>query len=149
MRGTRRTRRAVLAAAALSLGSGLALLAPAGPAVGQASPPLLVGVEVESPAALVARGAALTVPVVVICPGDATGQVSVSVSQRVGKSIATGGGYLDVTCAGSSQTVDVVVQASSGKAFRRGVAFASASAYASTDFNWGNAVDNETITVVR
>ena len=54
--------------AAVALGAELAFAAPALPAVGQLSPPTIVSIDVGEEATLVAKGAAVLVPVEVVCP---------------------------------------------------------------------------------
>ena len=65
-------RRVPLIAAGIAIagGLGLAFALPAGAVVGQASPPV-AAVQVQSPGVLQARGAAVAVPVLVVCsPGE-------------------------------------------------------------------------------
>ena len=88
MRTRLRTRLAAAVVAILA-GSVLTLFATTGPAVAFFSGGLFLDVQVDSPAHLVAGGASVDVPVEITCnarPG--TSQVTVSVTQRVGKGIA-------------------------------------------------------------
>ena len=78
--------------AAVVVGGGVAFAVPVLPAVGQISPPAVVSVEVGDEATLVARGAAVLVPVEVTCPAGGTGFLSVRVTQRAGSRIASGSG---------------------------------------------------------
>jgi hypothetical protein len=76
---------------------------------------------------LEARGAAVTVPVRVMCQKGATGSLWVQVTQNVRGELAIGEKYTpSVPCTGQHQRVDVTV-VSRTKAFRQGVAFTSAS----------------------
>ncbi|MDQ3897424.1 MAG: hypothetical protein M3326_09325 [Actinomycetota bacterium] len=111
-------------------------------AAAAASAALLVGstsvasathtVDVAATGTLVAKGAAVIVPVTVTCdpstmppfpfpiPGPGS-SVSVSVTQRSGNRIVQGYGGAPVTCDGTAQTVDVLVTAS-GAPFKHGPA---------------------------
>jgi len=88
-----------------------ALLGPAGPAVGQSSEPIVVQVQVNSPATLVARGAGIDVSVTVSCSGPAgtTGSVGLNVTERAGSEVAVGIGGASFDCTGASQTTTVLV----------------------------------------
>jgi hypothetical protein len=134
----------IVAGIAIAGGVSLALALPAGAAVSQASPPV-VAVQVQSPGVLEARGAAATVPVLMVCsPGDRT-FLSLRLTQRVGSDIASGGGSPDVACTGSLQIVNITVPASvSGKAFRKGTASATADLYV-CDYTCNFATDTRTI----
>lgn len=151
MRTKLRTR-AAAAVVALLLGGLLALFATSGPAVAFFSGGLFLDVQVQSPARLVARGAAVDVPLEVTCnarPGTAS--VQVSVSQKAGSGVAQGVGSTSVGCTGSGQHVTVRVQASGGKTFKQGTAVASADLFGCTaNFSTcGNETDSETIQIQR
>jgi hypothetical protein len=151
MRTKLRTRVAA-AVVALLLGGLLALFATSGPAVAFFSGGLFLDVQVESPARLVARGAAVDVPLEVTCnarPGTAS--VQVSVSQKAGSGVAQGFGSTSVGCTGSGQQVTVRVQASGGKTFKQGTAVASAEIFGCTaNFSTcGNETDSEVIQIQR
>lgn len=90
-----------------------------------AQSPSQSGVRVQSPAERLARGAALSVEVLVACPAGSSNYVNVQITQRVGPGIASGGGYTQFTCTGGLQTLDVTLHANQ-HAFRAGTAFASA-----------------------
>ncbi|HET8657817.1 MAG TPA: hypothetical protein VFM55_02340 [Micromonosporaceae bacterium] len=110
---------------AVIVGGAIAFALPAGADVSVMSPPL-AGVQIGSPATLVAKGAAISVPVTVICAPGGTGQLYVEVTQRSGGNIATGATWVyDISCTGSFQTIDVVVSAS-GEPFRKATALVSA-----------------------
>ena len=151
MRTKLRTR-AAAAVVALLLGGLLALFATSGPAVAFFSGGLFLDVQVQSPARLVARGAAVDVPLEVTCnarPGTAS--VQVSVSQKAGSGVAQGFGSTSVGCTGSGQQVTVRVQASGGKTFKQGTAVASAEIFGCTaNFSTcGNETDSEVIQIQR
>jgi len=142
-------RRASAALAALAVAGGAAVavaLGPAGQAVGQASQPIQLSIQVDSPATLVAKGAGVDVLVTVECSGTTTpAGVLVTLTERAGSLIAAGAGVTTVGCTNTSQTVLVLVtpQAggfgtlTAGKAFKRGTAIANASINACTaDFSF-------------
>lgn len=112
-------------AAALATGGGFAVLSPASSAVAYYSPPLFLDISVQSPAHLVARGAAVSVPVTVTCNSQGA-YVDVRVSEKVGKKIATGVASASVGCTGGHESVLVTVPASAGQAFAKGSAYISA-----------------------
>ncbi len=135
--------------AAIGVGGGLAFAAPALPAVGQVSPPTVLSVEVGDEATLVARGAAVSVPIEVICPPGTNAFVSARVTQRVGSRIASGSGATsDVACSGATQTVDVVVPAQ-GQAFKKGPAVADAFLSGCDFFSCQTVTDAENIQISR
>lgn len=135
---------------AIGLGGSLALTIPALPAVGMHSPPEVLSVEVGDEATLVARGAAVRVPVEVTCPAGSTGFVSASVTQRAGSRIASGFGSTSFVCTGGSQTVDVTVNAQgAGQAFKKGSAVAEATVSVCDFFFCASASDSENIQIVR
>jgi hypothetical protein len=92
--------------------------------------PSLGAMRLESPATLQARGAAVTVPILVVCPAGVIAFPQVFVAQRVGGSIASGSGGTQITCTGTFQTVEVTAVANL-EPFRRGIAVASASMFIS------------------
>ncbi len=112
-------------ATALLAGGGLALLSPSSPAAAYSSPPLYLDISIQSPAHLVARGAAVTVPITTTC-NSGQAYVRVTVTERVGKKVATGTGYATVGCTGSRQQNTVTVSASSATAFSKGSAYVAA-----------------------
>jgi len=151
MRTKPRTRVAAVVVA-IVLGGLLALFASSGPAVAFFSGGLFLDVQVESPAPLVARGAAVDVPLEVTCnaaPGTAF--VQVSVTQKAGSGVAQGSGSTGVGCTGSGQQITVRVQASGGKAFKQGIAVASAEISGCTaNFSTcGNETDSQIIDIKR
>jgi hypothetical protein len=151
MRTRVRTRIAAVVVA-IVLGGVLALFATSGPAVAFFSGGLFLDVQVESPAHLVSRGAAVDVPLEVTCnAAPNTAFVQVVVTQRAGSGVAQGSGSTAVGCTGSGQQVVVRVQAFGGKAFKQGTAVASAEISGCTaNFSvCGNETDSETIDLKR
>ena len=145
-----RTKHAYGGLAAIAVGAGLAFGIPALPAVGQVSPPSVISVEVGDQATLVARGAAVLVPVEVRCPADSPfHSLSVQVTQRAGSKIAYGfGSTSDFACTGATQVVNVLVTAQS-MAFKKGPAAAQASLFACSEFGCQSVSDTETIDIAR
>jgi len=110
--------------------------------------PSVAQIKVESPATLKADGAAVLVSVTYVCPIGGPNSISVQLTQNVGGDIASGYGYVQyVACTATPQTAEIAVHAASGgKAFRRGVAFASAQLMGGMP---GGVTDNREIQVVR
>jgi hypothetical protein len=119
--------KAGVTAAALAMGGGFAVLSPSSSAVAYSSPPLFLDVSVQSPATLVAHGAAISVPVIVTC-NSTDAQVNLQVTEKVGKKTASGTTYANVGCTGGHETVLLTVAA--GSQSNSNVAFAKGSAYA-------------------
>lgn len=113
-------------ATALLAGAGVALFSPSSPAVAYSSPPLFLDVSIQSPAHLVAKGAAVAVPVTTICSGTTQAYLQVQVTERVGKKVASGSKYVTVGCTGSRQQTIVTVPSTSGTVFSKGSAYAVA-----------------------
>jgi hypothetical protein len=135
-------------AAALAVGTVLAVFGPASPAVGFFSPPLFLDVRIEPTATLIARGAAVETRLEVTCAGAPQASVYVSLTQRVGSETASGSGYTTVACNGQRQTVLVQVQAYSDKAFKKGTASADAQIFACAPSVCGSERDQTTIELV-
>ncbi|HZD02150.1 MAG TPA: hypothetical protein VFA46_18770 [Actinomycetes bacterium] len=150
-----RTRlRAKVAAAAVAIIAGgvLALFATSGPAVAFFSGGLFLDVQVESPATLVAKGAAVDVPLEVTCNASPDASVGVTVTQKAGSGVAQGTSFTSVGCTGSSQQIRVRVQATSGgKTFKQGTAVASAEIFGcARDFSvCGRETDSQVIDIKR
>jgi hypothetical protein len=145
---TKRTKVAT-AAVAILLGGLLTVFATSGPAVGFFSAGLFLDVQVESPARLLARGAAIEVPLEVTC--NATGSVDlfVSVSQRSGSGVAEGFAFESVPCSGSGEQVTVTVQATGGKVFKKGSAVVTAEVFGCNEAVCGSETDTEVIEIQR
>jgi len=134
---------------AIVLGGLLALFASSGPAVAFFSGGLFLDVHVESPATLVAKGAAVDVPLEVTC--NATfAEVQVTVTQKSGSGVAQGSGFTSVGCTGSGQQIRVRVQASNGgKTFKQGTAVASADLFGCRQDVCGSETDSQVIDIQK
>jgi len=142
--------RALAATAAVLAGLLLALGVNAGPAVAFFSGGLFLEVDLESRASLVARGAAVDVPVEVTCNATGTVDLFVSVTQRVNGRVAAGSGFAQVGCSGSGQRIVVRVTASpSGRAFVQGTAVAEAEVFGCRPNICGLETDTETVRLRR
>ena len=145
----RRRAAAAIVIALLAAGS-FAVLAPAGPAVAFSSGGLFLDVQVEEPAHLVARGAAVDVPLEITCNASFPVEVFVTVTQRVSKGVAAGSGFESFGCTGSGQDVTVRVTASPfGKAFIRGNAVIEAQIFGCRPNICGEETDSETVQLRR
>lgn len=136
------------ASLAVAVGGAVAALSPASPAVAFFSPPLFLDVQVESPGTLIARGAAVDVPVEVTCTSPEA-FVDVTLTQRVGNGLARGSGFATVGCTGARQRILVTVTAFEGKAFRKQAAFADATIFGCAESVCGSERDTETIELHR
>jgi hypothetical protein len=117
----------VVGAAALIAGGGIATAVGVLPALGQSSPPsspVILG----STAQIAAKGAGAYPFAYVACAPGSYASLSISLSESVGKSIASGSGSTDVTCNGEIETITVPV-AATGKAFAKGTAFGQATLF--------------------
>jgi hypothetical protein len=142
--------RAAVAAVTIAGATAATMLIPASPAVAFSSGGLVLDVVVQSPAHLIAKGAAVGLPIEYTCSGTSNASVNVTVTERVGGNIATGGGNLSsTTCTGEIQSATINVTASpGGKAFTKGVAFANADIFGCTSsFLCGDGNNNLTITI--
>ncbi len=91
-------------------------------------------IQVSSTSLVLADGAAVAVPVRVSCDPGTSPNVSVEVSQRSGRQIATSlGNETDVVCDGSPHDVQVFVTARV-LPFSRGVAFVTANIFSCSFF---------------
>jgi hypothetical protein len=127
----------------------LALFATSSPAVAFFSGGLFLDVQVESPARLVARGAAVDVPLEVTCNATGTAFVFVSVTQKAGSGVAEGFGSASVGCTGSGQQITVRAQADGGKTFKQGTAVATAFVDGCNNVTCGSESDSEVIDIKR
>jgi hypothetical protein len=132
---------------ALLLGGLLALFATSGPAVAFFSGGLFLDVQVESPARLLARGAAVEVPLEVTCNAVGTVDVQVTVTQRSGSGATQGFGFDQVGCTGAGEQVTVVVQVFGAKAFKQGTAVATAEVFGCNNVTCGSETDSEVIEI--
>jgi hypothetical protein len=145
MRTRLRAKLAVAALVAILAGASFALFAPSGPAVAFSSGGLFLDVQVESPARLVARGAAVDVPVEVTCNATGTVDVFVVVTQKAGSGVAEGFGFASVGCTGSGEQIIVRVRATGGKTFKQGTAVVSAEIFGCNNVTCGSETDSEVI----
>jgi hypothetical protein len=148
MRTKLRTR-AAAAVVAILLGGLLALFATSGPAVAFFSGGLFLDVQVDSPARILARGAAVEVPLEVTCNAIGTAEVRVTVTQHSGSGATQGFGSTQVGCTGAGQRVAVVVQVFGAKAFKKGTAVASAEIFGCNRVTCGSETDTEVIEIQR
>lgn len=146
---TRLRARLAVAVVAILAGSVLALFATTGPAVAFFSGGLFLDVQVESPARLVSRGAAVDVTLEVTCNSPFGADVFVSVTQKSGSGVAQGFGFENVGCTGSGEQVVIRVQASGGKTFKQGTAVASAEIFGCNNVTCGSETDSEVIEIRR
>jgi hypothetical protein len=148
-----RTRLGKLAGVAVALvaGGAFALVSPAQPAVAFFSGGLFLEATPLSPATLVAKGAAVDVPVDVICNATYYAYLSVQVTERVGKGTASGfSSTYNVPCTGSHQTLVIRVTASQGSlAFTKGTAVATAYIQGCGYYTCGDETRSVTITIQR
>jgi hypothetical protein len=127
---------------ALTLGL-LTVLVPAGAASAQEITRLAIG----DSATLLANGAAVRVPVTVMCSGG-RGDVGVSVAQRRGREVIRGSGGAALTCDGRARTYNVVVFADF-RPFKVGEAVAFASVFICSEFDCVFASTSEVIQIRR
>jgi len=146
---TRLRGRLAAAVVAIVLGSVLALFATTGPAVAFFSGGLFLDVQVQSPARLVARGAAVDVTLEVTCNSPFGADVFVTVTQRSGSGVAQGFGSDNVGCTGSGEQIVIRVQAFGAKAFKQGTAVASADLFGCRPNICGSETDSEVIDIRR
>jgi hypothetical protein len=146
-----RTKRTRIAATvvALLLGGLLALTATSGPAVAFFSGGLFLDVQVESPARLVAGGAAVEVPLEITCNATGTVFVQVTVTQKFGSGVAQGFGFTEVACSGAGEQITVLVQASGARVFKKGTAVVTAEIFGCRNGTCGSETDSEVIQIQR
>ena len=143
---TTKTKVAVIGAALA--GAVAVALSTASPALAFFSGGLRLDVAAQSPATLVTRGAAIDVPVSVGCTATEPGAtVNVTVTQRVGSQIATGFRSAQVGCTGQDQVIVITVTASSGKAFAKHDAVATADIFGCNETTCGTESTTNTIQV--
>jgi hypothetical protein len=140
--------KAAVAAVTVTGATAAAMLIPASPAVAFSSGGLALDVLVQSPAQLIANGAAVAVPVLYTCSGANFAGVTVNLTERVsGNAIASGSGQLsNASCTGEIKSATIDVTAFSARAFAKGPAFAMADIFGCSSF-CGNQSNNQTITI--
>jgi hypothetical protein len=146
---TRLRARLAVAVVAILAGSVLALFATTGPAVAFFSGGLFLDVQVESPARLVSRGAAVDVTLEVTCNSPFGADVFVNVTQRSGSGVAQGFGSESVGCTGSGEQITVRVHEFGGKPFKQGTAVVSAEIFGCNNVTCGSETDSEVIEIRR
>jgi hypothetical protein len=140
--------KAAVIGGALAGGVTLALLSPSAPALAFDSGGLHLDFTVQSPATLVARGAAVDVPVDVNCNAGYA-SLDIQLTERVGSRIANGYGYVQVACTGSTQRILVRVQAGGDKAFSKGTAVGTANLSGCNDITCGNEQRSVTVKITK
>jgi hypothetical protein len=135
----------VVGALALLVGGGIATAVGVLPALGQSSPPsspVIMG----STAQIVARGAGANPFAYVACTPGFIASLTISLSEKSGKGIASGSGSTDVNCNGEIQTITIPV-AATGKPFVKGSAFGEASLFSCTPSSCGQTTVSGTVTM--
>lgn len=122
-----RQRLGLMAVLAVLCGAAVAVALPGSSAVAFLSPPDVWQVQVQSPGTLLAKGAAVAVPVEVTCPAGRFAYLQVSLTQRSGNEATSATRYLNLTCPDGPTVLRVNVSVSGGsRTFKRGPAFAEA-----------------------
>jgi hypothetical protein len=135
---------------AIVIGGAVAALGPSVPALAFFSGGLFLDVQAETPATLVARGAAVDVPIEVTCNAPTPAGVTVVLTQRVNGGIAQGHGSTQVGCTGSHQRITIRVTANAaGQAFRAKNAVADSSIFGCNETLCGEEQDSTVIKVRR
>jgi hypothetical protein len=141
--------KAAAAAVAIAGATAAAIMVPASPAVAFSSGGLVLDIKIQSPAHLVANGAALAVPVEYTCFGTSNASLNVSVTEKVGSGVAEGGGFLDsLVCTGEIQTATITIPTSSGKAFIKGTGFSNGEIFGCSSF-CGEQTNSATIAIQK
>lgn len=142
--------KAAVTAVTIAGATAAAVLIPSSPAVAFSSGGLVLDVAVQSPATLVAKGAAISVPVEYTCSGTDDATLSLNVTEKVsGGAIASGGASLNtLVCSGEIETTTLDVTASGSRAFAKGPAFTSGSIFGCANF-CGQQADSVTITIKK
>ena len=142
--------KATAAVGAILAGIALTLFATSGPAVAFFSGGLFLDIHVQSPVTLVAKGAAVSVPLKLTCNTSQGVFVSATVTQHSGSGVAQGTATTTVGCTGSSETVVLTVFATSGgKTFKQGTAVVGAEIFGCNNVTCGEETDTETVTIQR
>lgn len=105
----RSVRTALAATAAVALGTTAAVVVPQMMAVAASSPAAGVIIRSTGSGSLIARGAAVSVPLKVSCPTDSSTYVYVVLAQRTGNKVTSGSSGRQVRCTGSLQRVTLSV----------------------------------------
>jgi hypothetical protein len=100
----------------------IAFLGPMSTAVGFFSRGFSLDAKPSSPAKLLAKGAAVTEPVLVTCTGRFA-YLTLTITERNGSTVASGtASNVPVPCNGGIQTMNVTVAAAGGRVFKKGTA---------------------------
>lgn len=143
-----RTKAAVIGGV-LAAGAALTLLSPSSPALAYDSDGLYLHLAAQSPATLVARGAAVDLFVDVTCNSRSPAHLETVVNERVGNKIVSGNGYTRFECTGSRQRVAVRVVSSTMSPFARGTAVATSNLYGCMETTCGQETDDATIEITK
>lgn len=127
----------------LAGGAALTLFGPASSALALDAGGMHLDVRVQLTASLVARGAAVDVPVAIECSGGDNASLNVQLSERVGKQVVTNGNFIPLSCTNQTVVVRVI---SPSKPFQKGPAAVSA---VLSGCNVNGCVDLLTNTTVR
>jgi len=104
-------------------------------------------IESVGPRVLVAKGAAVTVPVTFTCDAGLTYNVNVGLTQRVSKETAVGSAQTGGDCSGSSQAETLTIRPERAR-FKTGVALAGVSiGVCDPDFSCANADLDQEISI--
>lgn len=124
--GTKRAK-AALAAVTVAGATAAAIVIPASPAVAFSSGGLILSVAIQSPALLIAKGAAIGLPVDYVCVNAADAEITVNVTEAVanGALASASGAQQSLVCDGELQTATIDMPAT-GMAFIKGPGFAEA-----------------------
>ncbi|HJQ01005.1 MAG TPA: hypothetical protein VJ851_05355 [Jatrophihabitans sp.] len=140
--------KAIVIGTVLAGGAAVAVLSSTAPAVAFSSGGLTLEVTPLSPGTLVAKGAAVDVPVDVECNASFA-DLTLQLTERVGGQIATGSTDVSVACNGGHQRLLVRVPATSGKPFSKGSAVATASIFGCNRTTCGQESNSVTIQITR
>lgn len=135
---------------AIAIGGAVAALGPPAPALAFFSGGLFLDVQAETRGTLVARGAAVDVPIEVTCNAPSPADVTVVLTQRVNGGIAQGSGSTRVGCTGAHQRITIRVTANAtGQAFRAKNAVADSYIFGCNETLCGQEQDSTVIQVRR
>jgi hypothetical protein len=131
----------------LMIVAAVASIGPISAAVASFSGGLTLDVQINTPATLASRGAAVNVPLNVLC-NSTTADVNVQVTERVGSKIAQGFGHQEITCTGLIQPVTVTVPATS-YAFKQGTGIVNAEIFGCGHGTCGNVSATSQVSIVK
>jgi hypothetical protein len=144
--------KAAVAAVTIAGATAAAMLVPSSPAVAFSSGGLVLDIVVQSPAHLIANGAAIAVPIEYTCFGTIfPPTLQVDVTEAVGNGIASGGiATTNANCTGEIQSTTLDVTATpGGRAFAKGTAFATANIFGCGSSTCGQQASSLTIAIRR